>query len=98
MRGRPRPCRIASLIPPVNSNPEHTMSMSIVDRRLLAAAIAAAVPFGLQAQVPRQSQQVQQIQQNQEIALGTYTGRVDKEVRITLRGNEVSSNTLSGTE
>ena len=34
----------------------------------------------------------------QERALGTFRGRVDKEVRITMRGGDVSSSTLSGTD
>ena len=32
----------------------------------------------------------------QESVLGTWNGRVDKEVQLTIRGNNVSSNTLSG--
>jgi hypothetical protein len=53
-------------------------------RCLVAAALfAAAVPFALHAQ---------------EQALGTFNGRVDKEVRITMQGGQVSSNTLSGQE
>ena len=54
-----------------------------VGRILVAAAFVVAIPLTLSAQ---------------EQALGTFRGRVDKEVRITLRGGQVSSNTLSGTE
>jgi redox-regulated HSP33 family molecular chaperone len=32
----------------------------------------------------------------QETVLGTWNGRVDKQVQLTIRGNNVSSNTLSG--
>lgn len=52
-------------------------------RQLVAAALIAAAPFALHAQ---------------EQSIGTFNGRVDKEVRITLRGGDVSSTTLSGTE
>jgi hypothetical protein len=55
-----------------------------VRRHLFAAGVVAAlIPFTLPAQ---------------EQAIGTFNGRVDKEVRITLRGGQVSSNTLSGQE
>lgn len=64
-----------------------------VGRTVVAAALVAAVPFALRAQLPR-TQSVSA----QEQPLGTFRGRVDKEVRITLRGGEVSANTLSGTE
>lgn len=50
-------------------------------RLVVSALVLAAAPFSLRAQ---------------ERALGTFSGRVDKEVRITMRGGEVSSNTLSG--
>jgi hypothetical protein len=59
------------------------MGLLQVGRTLVAAAIVVAAPVALSAQ---------------EQALGTFNGRVDKEVRITLRGGEVSSNTLSGQE
>lgn len=59
------------------------MGLIKVGRTLVAAAFVVAVPFTLSAQ---------------EQALGTFRGRVDKEVRLTLRGAQVSSNTLSGTE
>jgi hypothetical protein len=69
------------------------MGLIKVGRTLVAAAFVAAVPLTLSAQLPR-AQSVPA----QEQALGTFRGRVDKEVRITLRGGQVSSNTLSGTE
>jgi hypothetical protein len=59
------------------------MGLVNVGRTVIAAAFIAAVPLTLTAQ---------------EQALGTFRGRVDKEVRITLQGGQVSSNTLSGTE
>jgi hypothetical protein len=59
------------------------MGLVNVGRNLVAAALVVAAPLTLSAQ---------------EQALGTFNGRVDKEVRITLRGGEVSSNTLSGQE
>jgi hypothetical protein len=60
------------------------MALLTVRRHVLAAGLlAAALPFSLRAQ---------------EQALGTFNGRVDKEVRLTLRGGQVSSNTLSGQE
>src|SRR3954471_10360980 len=53
-------------------------------RSLVAATlVVAALPFTMQAQ---------------ERALGTFRGQVDKEVRITMRGTDVSSSTLSGTD
>ena len=48
-----------------------------------AALIVAALPLTVHAQ---------------ERALGTFRGRVDKEVRITMRGTDVSSTTLSGSD
>src|SRR3982750_424566 len=64
-----------------------------VGRILVGAAFVVAIPFTLSAQLPR-TQSVSA----QEQPLGTFRGRVDKEVRITLRSGQVSSNTLSGTE
>jgi hypothetical protein len=61
--------------------------------RILVAAAFVAVPCTMSAQLPR-TQSVS----GQEQPLGTFRGRVDKEVRLTLRGGQVSSNTLSGTE
>ena len=60
----------------------------MISSRLLRSAASAALlvsiaPFAIQAQ---------------EQALGTFRGRVDKEVRITMRGGDVSSNTLSGAD
>jgi hypothetical protein len=69
------------------------MGLIKVGRTLVAAAFVVAVPFTLFAQLPR-TQSVS----TQEQALGTFRGRVDKEVRITLRGGQVSSNTMSGSE
>jgi hypothetical protein len=54
---------------------------SSVRRLCVPLAIAVVMPFALHAQ---------------ERVLGTWNGRVDKEVQITIRGNNVSSNTLSG--
>jgi hypothetical protein len=61
--------------------------------RLLAAVSVLAVPSTLPAQLPRT-----QTMSAQEQPLGIFRGRVDKEVRLTLRGGDVSSTTLSGTE
>ena len=47
----------------------------------LPLAMAVLLPLGAQAQ---------------EQVLGTWNGRVDKAVQISIRGNNVSSNTLSG--
>ena len=69
------------------------MGLVKVGRAFVAAAFVVAVPFTMSAQLPR-SQSVS----GQEQPLGTFRGRVDKEVRLTLRGDQVSSSTLSGTE
>src|SRR4051812_7367926 len=61
--------------------------------RVLAAVSVLAVPSTVPAQLPRT-----QTMSAQEQPLGTFRGRVDKEVRLTLRGGDVSSTTLSGTE
>lgn len=58
-------------------------SIRFCRRLALAALVVTVVPAGLQAQ---------------ERTLGTFSGRVDKEVRLTMRGGDVSSNTLSGTD
>lgn len=51
-------------------------------RRLCAPlAVALLLPFSVHAQ---------------ESVLGTWNGRVDREVQLTIRGTNVSSNTLSG--
>src|SRR5258705_1009100 len=58
-------------------------SIRFCRRLALAALVVTVVPAGLQAQ---------------ERTLGTFSGRVDKEVRLTMRGGDVSSNTLSGAD
>ena len=58
-------------------------SRSFMPRGWAALAIALAMPLAAHAQ---------------ERVLGTWRGRVDKEMQITIRGNNVSSNTLSGTQ
>ena len=58
------------------------MIMPLSMRRLCAAlAVALIVPLSSQAQ---------------ETVLGTWNGRVDREVQLTIRGTNVSSTTLSG--
>jgi hypothetical protein len=54
---------------------------SFVLRAWASFAIAVAMPLAAHAQ---------------ERVLGTWRGRVDKEMQITIRGRSVSSNTLSG--
>ena len=57
------------------------LSRSFARRAWAPLVIALAVPVALQAQ---------------ERVLGTWNGRVDREMRLTIRGNNFSSNTLSG--
>ena len=57
------------------------LSRSFTRRAWAPLVIALAVPVTLQAQ---------------ERVLGTWNGRVDKEMQLTIRGNNFSSNTLSG--
>ncbi len=57
------------------------LSRSFMRRAWTPLVIALAVPLSLQAQ---------------ERVLGTWSGRVDKEMQLTIRGNSFSSNTISG--
>lgn len=57
------------------------LSRSFTHRAWAPLVIALAIPLTLQAQ---------------ERVLGTWNGRVDKEMQLTIRGNSFSSNTISG--
>jgi len=54
---------------------------SSIRRVCVPIALAVVMPFAAHSQ---------------ESVLGTWNGRVDKEVQLTIRGNNVSSNTFSG--
>src|SRR3954470_2169759 len=57
------------------------LSRSFTRRAWAPLVVALAVPLTLQAQ---------------ERVLGTWNGRVDKEMQLTIRGENFSSNTISG--
>jgi len=79
---RPHVCMGSGLLTPPLTRFRSTNMRSIeLCRRLVVSALVVAAPLSLRAQ---------------ERVLGTFNGRVDKEVRITMRGGDVSSNTLSG--
>jgi len=68
----------------INPTPQESIMMlsrSFTRRAWAPLVIALAVPVALQAQ---------------ERVLGTWNGRVDKEMQLTIRGNNFSSNTLNG--
>jgi hypothetical protein len=56
---------------------------------VLSSLRRACVPIAIAVVMPLTAQ-------SQETVLGTWNGRVDKEMQITIRGNRASSNTVAG--
>jgi hypothetical protein len=68
-------------------------------RSLVLSALVVVVPASPQAQVRVLGTSQDRVSgMSQERILGTFRGRVDKEVRITVRGGDISSTTLSGAD